>query len=180
MFAALTAELVELQTLGRGLTILGCGVVTVLAVGALKLTDFAGHYFSSLRYLGLWTRELVRTLVRISATTCAATEDFWLFPTQFAPGGDSFLQIFTSRSRSSFRRLPRQHFATQNGSSYFTISEIVPAPTVRPPSRIAKRRPFSIATGVINSICSVTLSPGITISVPSGNVATPVTSVVRK
>ncbi len=62
----------------------------------------------------------------------------------------------------------------------YRISVIVPAPTVRPPSRIAKRRPFSMATGVISSISSVTLSPGITISTPSGNFATPVTSVVRK
>src|SRR5262249_22192634 len=64
--------------------------------------------------------------------------------------------------------------------SYFKISETVPAPTVRPPSRIAKRKPLSMATGVINSTVSATLSPGITISVPSGNCATPVTSVVRK
>src|SRR5271166_3185469 len=64
--------------------------------------------------------------------------------------------------------------------SYCTISAIVPAPTVCPPSRIAKRKPFSIATGVINSITSETLSPGITISVPAGNSATPVTSVVRR
>ena len=63
---------------------------------------------------------------------------------------------------------------------YFTISATVPAPTVRPPSRMAKRKPFSKATGVINSTSSSTLSPGITISVPSGNSATPVTSVVRK
>ncbi len=64
---------------------------------------------------------------------------------------------------------------------YYTItSDTVPAPTVRPPSRIAKRRPLSIATGVISSTTSCTLSPGITISVPSGNCATPVTSVVRK
>ena len=63
---------------------------------------------------------------------------------------------------------------------YCTISEIVPAPTVCPPSRIAKRKPFSIATGVISSITNCTLSPGITISVPDGNSATPVTSVVRR
>ena len=68
----------------------------------------------------------------------------------------------------------RSHFP------YCTISAIVPAPTVCPPSRMAKRKPFSIATGVINSITSETLSPGITISVPEGNSATPVTSVVRK
>src|SRR5580704_4923576 len=74
------------------------------------------------------------------------------------------------------------HSSFWNGwdRNYAMISEIVPAPTVRPPSRIAKRKPFSMATGVISSISSATLSPGITISVPAGNVATPVTSVVRK
>src|SRR6185436_1264662 len=60
------------------------------------------------------------------------------------------------------------------------ISSTVPAPTVLPPSRIANRSPFSNATGVINSITRFTLSPGITISTPSGNSADPVTSVVRK
>src|SRR6185437_14131973 len=63
---------------------------------------------------------------------------------------------------------------------YLIISEIVPAPTVCPPSRMAKRNPFSIATGVISSISRLTLSPGITISVPAGSSATPVTSVVRR
>src|SRR5258708_39785949 len=63
---------------------------------------------------------------------------------------------------------------------YATISAIVPAPTVCPPSRIANRKPFSMATGVINSITKLTLSPGITISVPAGSSATPVTSVVRR
>ena len=60
------------------------------------------------------------------------------------------------------------------------MSVMAPDPTVRPPSRIAKRSPFSRATGVINSTSIVTLSPGITISTPSGSVATPVTSVVRR
>jgi hypothetical protein len=64
--------------------------------------------------------------------------------------------------------------------AYSTISVIVPEPTVRPPSRIANRRPFSKATGVINSTLIATLSPGITISTPSGRFATPVTSVVRR
>jgi hypothetical protein len=63
---------------------------------------------------------------------------------------------------------------------YSTTSETVPAPTVRPPSRIAKRSPFSMAIGAINSISIATLSPGITISTPCGSAATPVTSVVRK
>ena len=59
-------------------------------------------------------------------------------------------------------------------------SETTPEPTVRPPSRIANRRPWSMAIGWISSISIWTLSPGMTISVPSGSFATPVTSVVRK
>src|SRR5436190_20263288 len=66
------------------------------------------------------------------------------------------------------------------GLSYLKILVTTPAPTVRPPSRIAKRRPSSIAMGVMSSTFTCTLSPGMTISVPSGSVQTPVTSVVRK
>lgn len=55
-----------------------------------------------------------------------------------------------------------------------------PAPTVRPPSRIAKRRPSSMAIGWISFTLMKVLSPGMTISVPSASVTTPVTSVVRK
>ena len=57
------------------------------------------------------------------------------------------------------------------------ISVTEPAPTVLPPSRIAKRRPMLIATGVISSTVISTLSPGMHISVPSGRLITPVTSV---
>ena len=61
------------------------------------------------------------------------------------------------------------------------MSVTTPAPTVRPPSRIANRNPSSIAIGVISSTyIPSTLSPGITISRPAGRFATPVTSVVRK
>src|SRR5579875_1471477 len=65
-------------------------------------------------------------------------------------------------------------------ANYWMISVTTPEPTVRPPSRIAKRRPWSMAIGWMSSISMVTLSPGMTISVPSGRLATPVTSVVRK
>ena len=49
------------------------------------------------------------------------------------------------------------------------ILATTPAPTVRPPSRIAKRRPSSIAIGVISVTTILMLSPGITISMPSGS-----------
>ena len=63
---------------------------------------------------------------------------------------------------------------------YSMIVATRPDPTVRPPSRIAKRSPCSIATGWISSIVISTLSPGMHISVPYGSSQTPVTSVVRK
>ena len=63
---------------------------------------------------------------------------------------------------------------------YSIIVATRPDPTVRPPSRIAKRSPCSIATGWISSIVISTLSPGMHISVPSGRLITPVTSVVLK
>ena len=63
---------------------------------------------------------------------------------------------------------------------YSMILATTPAPTVRPPSRIAKRSPSSIAIGAISVTVISMLSPGITISVPAGNSTLPVTSVVRK
>ena len=64
--------------------------------------------------------------------------------------------------------------------SHLMILATLPAPTVRPPSRIAKRRPSSMATGWISLTDISVVSPGMTISVPSGGCTTPVTSVVRK
>ena len=63
---------------------------------------------------------------------------------------------------------------------YSMIWVTTPEPTVRPPSRIANLSSLSIAIGVISSTSICTLSPGITISTPSGRCAAPVTSVVRK
>ena len=100
----------------------------------------------------------------------------------FQPDANSFFSNHVSLSLP----LPRLREERTGGKVqaawfyYCTISAMVPAPTVCPPSRMANRKPFSIATGVINSITRLTLSPGITISVPAGNSATPVTSVVRR
>src|SRR5262249_23466029 len=65
-------------------------------------------------------------------------------------------------------------------SPYSRILVTTPAPTVRPPSRMAKRRPSSQAIGVMSSISRFVLPPGMIISVPCLSVHTPVTSVVRK
>jgi hypothetical protein len=81
----------------------------------------------------------------------------------------------------SCSRTPCWVVSTAPLSSYYSmILATTPAPTVRPPSRIAKRKPSSIAIGAINVTVMDTLSPGITISVPAGNSTAPVTSVVRK
>ena len=52
---------------------------------------------------------------------------------------------------------------------YSMILETTPAPTVLPPSRMAKRSFSSMAIGLISSTRNFRLSPGITISVPSGS-----------
>jgi len=65
-------------------------------------------------------------------------------------------------------------------SAYSTICVTTPAPTVRLPSRIAKRACSSSAIGLLSSIVSSALSPGITISAPSPSWTVPVTSAVRK
>src|SRR3972149_1451984 len=56
---------------------------------------------------------------------------------------------------------------------YSTIPVTTPAPTVRPPSRMANRSSSSSATGVISATSRFTLSPGITISTPAGSAMSP-------
>ena len=63
---------------------------------------------------------------------------------------------------------------------YLIILVTTPAPTVFPPSLIAKFKFSFIAIGVINLTENFPSSPGMTISVPDGNVTSPVTSVVLK
>src|SRR5262245_40079253 len=63
----------------------------------------------------------------------------------------------------------RRGFPSQRRSAfdYSMILATTPAPTVRPPSRIAKRSFSSMAIGVISSTLSSALSPGMIISTPS-------------
>ena len=67
-----------------------------------------------------------------------------------------------------------------NYLDYSMMFLTTPEPTVRPPSRIAKRKPSSIATEWISSHVISMWSPGIHISTPSGSWQIPVTSVVLK
>ncbi len=86
---------------------------------------------------------------------------------------------FTAKRAAQGR--PFQFFSKRPPcSDYSVMAATMPAPTVRPPSRIAKRSFSSMAIGTISVTSTVTLSPGMTISVPSGSVTMPVTSVVRK
>jgi hypothetical protein len=96
--------------------------------------------------------------------------------------GSSF--PFPTTSYSIFTRLhafPAAPAKLPRQENYYSIIEVTtPAPTVLPPSRMAKRRPASMAIGVMSPISMFTLSPGMTISTPSGSCTEPVTSVVRK
>ena len=74
--------------------------------------------------------------------------------------------------------LATEHIKSQENQSRIFVT--TPDPTVRPPSRIAKRTPSSIAIGTINSTSILTLSPGETISTPPISCVAPVTSVVLK
>lgn len=89
---------------------------------------------------------------------------------------NSFFLCHTYLDSQPFIR-PQPLLLTRN---YSMISRTLPAPTVRPPSRIAKVVPFSIATGTINSTVISTLSPGITISTSGSSSMLPVTSMVRR
>ena len=73
-------------------------------------------------------------------------------------------------------RLPKQ---VPCGGSYLMILVTVPAPTVRPPSRMAKRIFSSRAAGQMSVTVILMLSPGMTISTPSGSLMSPVMSAVR-
>lgn len=84
-------------------------------------------------------------------------------------------------SRRGRARCSRRRALPFSGSTgHLRILMTRPEPTVWPPSRMAKPRPSSMAIGWMSSTVISVLSPGMTISVPSGRVMIPVTSVVRK
>lgn len=100
--------------------------------------------------------------------------------TAHSPSFSSPKDTFCNTTKSQAKKRAAEATLPHHRKAYSVILATTPAPTVRPPSRIAKRRPSSMAIGAISSTSICTLSPGITISVPSGRVHAPVTSVVRK
>jgi hypothetical protein len=182
MLTAPAAELLQLQPVRRRLAVLGCRIVPLFAITALHRNDLSGHRsLLNLHFTcGAGAPARDKSDLHVTCISCHVLFSRGISRTR-APATGHQPQSQTATAR----RLSKMHLASTAHpglptSAYCTISEIVPAPTVCPPSRIANRRPFSIATGVISSITSCTLSPGITISVPLGSSATPVTSVVRK
>jgi hypothetical protein len=120
-------------------------------------------------------RQFSRFGVGRSGGTRTPSPRFWrpmLYQLSYTPTSCGKLQVQPQPSKGGDCLRPNL--------SYSTMLATTPAPTVRPPSRIAKRRPSSIAIGAIRFTTMAMLSPGITISVPSGSSTVPVTSVVRK
>ncbi len=92
---------------------------------------------------------------------------------------DSIIGIYLANSVNTFNDLkkPTEHqlsrfyclYLCWNVLDYSMTFVTTPEPTVLPPSLIANLSPSSIAIGVIRLIVIWMLSPGITISVPSGS-----------
>ena len=158
----------KLEAVGVLFFILRAHVIPPLAFRAGKGNNLAYHGFYTSSLVARWSYAL-------SLILCFAINNltYWF---------KSFKSVKSLKSNNGLNYLNYLNDLNvkEGQSPYFTTSETLPAPTVRPPSRTANRNPFSIAIGVISSHSIPTLSPGITISTPSGSFTTPVTSVVRK
>lgn len=129
----------------------------------LRETSFTVHKMGACSSFYSYRRNSHLTIIPLLTSSALVIPLFLCFPNK--------------KSLTLVRDFP---IAADAAIAYFWIVATAPAPTVRPPSRIAKRVPSSIAIGEIISTVTVMLSPGITISVPSGRLMIPVTSVVRK
>ena len=133
-------------------------MVVSLRVGHVTL-EASGGLPDELRYVGLRHRPLCDLAGAAGSEPATCGLETAALPAELYPSVPDGL-----------RRVP----------GYSMILATTPAPTVLPPSRMAKRSPSSMAIGWISCTSIEMLSPGITISVPSGSRTVPVTSVVRK
>ena len=166
----------EFMRQGRGLRIATAGVRTgfamTLTISAAPPTKSLAEFAARGRPQG----SPLRKVFRFCVGRRALTPPRWRGDYRAAGCGQPALRI----ARILLKKAVPKDSLFEIGGNYSSMSITTPEPTVRPPSRIAKRRPFSMAMGVISSTFMSTLSPGMHISVPSGRVMTPVTSVVRK
>lgn len=189
------AILLDLHTIRHGCLVLGRRIVTTLALGAGK-GDESTHESN---YLQIPPRTgtmeydsicalILSTVYSLGSVNADAFHNcyppFWeanscvrrRAEVRFAKRWNVKTRLLAMRSR-----VPRSHDPNTSATrSYSMMVETTPEPTVWPPSRIAKRRPSSMAIGWMRSPSMVMWSPGMAISVPSGSLTVPVTSVVRK
>ena len=119
------------------------------------------------------------------ACACAVRREPISFPIPAAEAAHersvrALAKRMTPQAKRAKKEQRQQALLLEVSVTYSMMLETTPDPTVRPPSRIAKRSPCSMAIGVISLIVMRMLSPGMTISTPSGSSIVPVTSVVRK
>jgi len=146
-----------------------CGGATKRPVGLLRLPvrgvlAAAPTEFLQFHAAGVVAAVLLRRIIAL----------FAIYARQGNDRADIFLRGHTLQSALRPGEPGRQRI-----SFYAMILVMTPAPTVRPPSRMANLEPCSRATGMINVTSRLTLSPGMTISTPSGSLISPVTSMVR-
>ena len=168
------AILLDLHTIRHGCLVLGRRVVATLALGAGKCNE-STHVSETSMYRPMRARWY--TLSNgLRPCQCLFAND--------RSSADTFHNLHKCWHRHEKPGSPKgagsRESISDESRSYSMMVLTMPEPTVWPPSRIAKRRPFSMAMGVISSTFMSTLSPGMHISVPSGRVMMPVTSVVRK
>ena len=133
---------------------------------------------------GCWTRNFRAVSHRhVDNLLCRIVYDFRIIGLHLDPKALDyfFFSMFCCQRacETSKRECPSLPPDPRAPCLYFRIFVTTPAPTVFPPSRIAKRCFSSSATGAISFTVNLIVSPGITISVPWGSVTSPVTSVVR-
>ena len=144
------AVLLHLKPPGMGLLVLHSNIVALLALFASECDRF-GRSLCHQKRLPFRQKPLHPNIAHL------------LVQCQFS--------LFYSTSRAGGISRP---------AAYSMTLVTTPEATVLPPSRMAKRSPSSMAMGWISSPSILTLSPGMTISTPSGSVTEPVTSVVLK
>ena len=171
----------------RSLATASCWASVVTELGPVRSVDHIRRnslVFSSASKLGSTTRATTarptmtkNSMPRPTFKTIAEIPDFQ-FTISVSIDQDDEVKSPNAEKPDLLRG--RAFRSVPGDQSYLAIAETMPEPTVRPPSRMVKRWPTSIAIGAISFTPSATLSPGMTISVPSGSSTVPVTSVVRK